>query len=337
MAVSNNGDARYSSLWNDGTNSITLSTDESKLYLVVIATPKPNVIDNPVWSVMTRDNGLQFPYKVSFTNATPTNIIYPIQSHTNMHQHSNGLGWVSNSATVDSTAYVGPNAQVLDTAQVKNYARIDDYATVRSSAQVRDNAVVTGHAIVQDTAQVYGNAKVRDWATVGGNAQVYENAMVFEHAIVQDTGNVVHGSAICNGMTYLYSPSNLSGSIITEGDTANGGTGSHGVLFGWQWGENQSVIDGLVDNGYQYCGLTFERDNPIFACDQYGIMSGFEMNGCKSTIDSGGTPRGGYVLALNGTNQYVELPNSVNDFKDMSIAIWVKWTGIRQRSEESGR
>ena len=326
VAVSNNGDGRYTSLWNAGTNSIKLSTDESKLYLAVIATPKPMGIVSAQMA-MTQDYGLQFPYKVSFTNATPTNIIYPAQDHGSMHQNPNGGGWVSNSATVDSTAYVGPNAQVLGSAQIKNYARIDEYAIVKDSAQVRDNAVVTGHAIVQESAQVYGNAKVRDWAQVGGNAMVYENAMVLEHATVQDNNNVMYGNSVCKGMTYLYSPSNLSGCVIMEGDTANGGNATKGVSFGWDWGESQAALDALPDNGYQYCCLTFERDNPCFACDQYGIMHGFLMNGCKSTIDSGGTPRGGYVLALNGTNQYVELPNGVNDFKAISVAAWVKWTG----------
>ncbi|MCX6345305.1 MAG: DUF6055 domain-containing protein [Armatimonadetes bacterium] len=335
VAVSNNGDARYSSLWNAGNNSITLSTDESKLYLVVIATPAPQKIMDPVWSVMTRDAGLQFPYKVSFTNATPTNITYPAQGHTGMHQHSNGLGWVSDTATVASTAYVGPNAQVLNSAQVLNYARIDEYAVVKESAQVRDNAVVSGHALVFGNSQVYGYAKVRDWAEVGGDAQVYENARITEHAYFGDSGNKAYGSAVVKGMSYIYSPSVFYGSIINDGDTANGNgdpanggvVADHGVHFGWQWGQNQSIYGQLTDNGYKYSSLTFERQNPIFACDEYGVMHGFEINGCRSTIDSGGTPRGGYVMALNGTNQYVELHNSVNDFKDMSVAVWVKWTG----------
>ena len=33
------------------------------------------------------------------------------------------------------------------------------------------------------------------------------------------------------------------------------------------------------------------------------------------------------MLPLNGASQYVELHNSVNDFKDTAIAVWVKWTG----------
>ena len=34
------------------------------------------------------------------------------------HQHSNGGGWVADTATVADTAYVGPNAQVYGEAQV---------------------------------------------------------------------------------------------------------------------------------------------------------------------------------------------------------------------------
>ena len=58
----------------------------------------------------------------------------------------------------------------------------------------------------------------------------------------------MHGNAICKGMTYLYSPSNLNGCVIMDGDTANGnGDPQGGVVagmasFGWQWGENHGHI-----------------------------------------------------------------------------------------------
>ena len=61
--------------------------------------------------------------------------------------------------------------------------------------------------------------------------------------------------------------------------------------------------------------------------DQYGINHGFLMNGCRPAVDTGASTRGGYVLPLNGTNQYVELHNSVNDFNDTTIAVWFKWAG----------
>ena len=34
------------------------------------------------------------------------------------HQHSNGGGWVADTATVSETAYVGPNARVSGNAKV---------------------------------------------------------------------------------------------------------------------------------------------------------------------------------------------------------------------------
>jgi len=329
VAVSDNGDSRYSSFWNAGANSIMLSSDENRLYLVVIATPKPMKITDPVWAAYTSDAGRQFPYEISFTNATPTNVVFPSPSHSGMHQHGNGGGWVADSspARVDASAYVGPNALVLGNAQVRDNARIEDYAVVRDSAQVRDNAVVSGRAMVLDSAQVYGNATVRDWARVFGDARVYENAKVLEHANCGDGGTTVFGNAVVKGTTYVYSPSTFSGSLIVDGDSANGGTGDHGVHFGWQWGQNPGIFTGLTDNNYIYAQHTFERDNPVFAMDQYGINHGYLMNGCRAAVDTGTGARGGLVLPLNGTDQYVELHNSVNDFKDMSVSTWVKWTG----------
>lgn len=331
VAVSTAGEASYSPLWNIGTNSITLSADQNQLYLMVIAVPKPMKIGDPAWSEYTRDSGLQFPYTVSFTNASPQNVIYPVQSHSGMHQHANGGGWVANTATVDATAYVGPNAQVINTAQVRNNARIEEYAVVRNSAQVRDNAVVSGHAMVYENAQVYGNAKVRDWAMIFGSAELYENAKAIEHAGCGggDAGshNKVFGNAVLKGITSVYSPSTFSGSLVTDGDTANGGTGDHGIHFGWQWGQNPSIFTGLTDHGYQYSGLTFERDNPVFAMDQYGINHGYLMNGCRTAKDAGAAVRGGRVLPLDGVSQYVELHNSINDFRDSTFAVWCKPTG----------
>lgn len=327
VAVTGDGHARYSPLWNKGTQSMTLSADENRLYLTVIATPKPMKIVDPVWNAYQTDAGLQFPYRVAFTGAAPANVVYPAQNRSGMHQHPNGLGWVANLAVVDATAYVGPKAQVLDSAQVLGSARVEDYAVVRNSAQVRDSAIVSGHAMVQDTAQVFGNAKVRDWARVFGNAQVYGNAKVIEHANCGDTGNVISDNAIIKGTAYVYSPSSFSGTFIMDGDSANGGTASSGVHFGWQWGQNSAVFGQLTNNYAMYVQHTFERDNAVFACDNAGINHGFLINGCRSAVDVGASLRGGWVLPLNGTNQFVELHNSVNDFKDTAITLWVKWAG----------
>ena len=74
------------------------------------------------------------------------------------HQHTNGGGWVADSATVDDSAYVGANAWVYDEAQVPGEAQ------VYGEALVYDNAQVSGEAQVSGKAQVYGNARGYDKA-----------------------------------------------------------------------------------------------------------------------------------------------------------------------------
>ncbi len=344
VAVSNNGDSRYSCLWNTGANSITLSTDEAKLYLVVTAVPKPGKPNDPAWQMYISDAGLQFPYAVSFTNASPKNVVSPLPTGVTWKTFTNAdlttCTHVQSTATVDSTAYVSPNAQVLGASKVQGYARVEDYAVVRGSAVVKDYAVVSGHAMVQDNAQVYGNAKVRDWARVFGYAEIYENARVIEHANCGDGNATTHtkvfGNAVVKGTTYLYDTSTLQGCIIMEGDSANGNgaVGSSGYLlvdrgvhFGWQWGNNTAVFGQLTDNGYIYAQHAFEKGNAVFAMDEYGINHGFLMNGCRIAKDTVSPTRGGLVLPLNGSNQYVELHNSVNDFRETAYSVWVKWTG----------
>ena len=331
VAVNASGDASYSALWNIGPNSLALSADQSKLYLVVIAVPKPMKIADPAWQAYLTDAGLQFPYAVSFSNAIPKNVIYPVQSRAGMTQHPNGGGWKANTATVDATVYVGPNAQVLNSAQVRGYARIEDYAVVKDSAQVGSNAVVSGHALVEASAKVYGNAKIGDWGHVFGYAEIYENGKVLEHGNCGDgsaaTHTKVYGNAVVKGTTYVYDTSTFAGCLMMEGDSANGnGTtaADHGVHFGWGWGQDTARYAALPDNGYIYAQHTFEKDNPVFALDQYGINHGFLMNGCRATVEP---TRGGRVLSLDGVSQYVELHNSLNDFREMALGLWVKWTG----------
>ncbi|HNQ88950.1 MAG TPA: DUF6055 domain-containing protein [Verrucomicrobiota bacterium] len=333
VAVNNAGEASYSTLWSIGTQAITLSAEQSQCYLVVIATPKPMKIADPAWRAYLTDAGLQFPYAASFIGATPKNVIYPPQRRTGMTQHAHGGGWKANTAVVDAAAYLGPNAQVLGTAQVRGTARIEDYAVVKDNARVT-NAIISGHALVEGNAKVYGNAKVRDWGHVFGYAEVFENARVIEHANCGDgsaaTHTKVYGNAVIKGTSYVYDPSTFNGCLIMEGDSANGnGTtpAAAGVHLGWSWGQDVARFSALPHNGYLYAQHTFEKENAVFAMDQLGINHGFLMNECRVAKDTNAPTRGGLVLPLNGSNQYVELHPSVNDFRDSTYAVWIKWTG----------
>ena len=110
------------------------------------------------------------------------------------HRHSNGGGWIADTATVMDSVYVSRNAQVFGEASVSDHARIRDSARVSGSAEVYGNAQVFDRAEISDDAVVCDIAKVYGDAKVGGNARVEDHARVFGRASV--TGNArVYGGA----------------------------------------------------------------------------------------------------------------------------------------------
>ena len=74
------------------------------------------------------------------------------------HQHTNGGGWVADTARVDDSAYVGPDAQVSGNAQVWGNAQVS------GNARVSDNAWVSGNAQVSGNAKI---AKPSDYLLIG--------------------------------------------------------------------------------------------------------------------------------------------------------------------------
>lgn len=330
VAINTNGEARYSNLWNDGTNYITLSKDENTLYLVVASTPKFMGFGIGTGYTAMGPELQPQAYELTFVNTSATPYESPAQPSTGLiHLTSNGGGYRSSSATVAATAYVGPNARVLGSAQVLGYARIEDYAVVTDSAVVKDNAIVSGHAVVRNNAQVSGNAKVRDWGTVVNSTQLYGYGKVLQGAYA-DNDNI-RDNATVKGWTYDYvdggqTIQGVYGYGIKDGDCANGSTLSKGVLTCWVWGFDQNYANSRPDNGWRYCEYSFENYSPIFAKDTYGITHGYLMGASAKppTVASGNTARG-QVLSLNGVDQYIELMKDVCDFGDCTISTWVKW------------
>ena len=66
------------------------------------------------------------------------------QDPSQWHQHSNGGGWVKNSATVESSARVFGNALVSGNALVFGDAQVSGSARVTGNARVFGNAWVSG-------------------------------------------------------------------------------------------------------------------------------------------------------------------------------------------------
>jgi carbonic anhydrase/acetyltransferase-like protein (isoleucine patch superfamily) len=321
IAIANNGAERYSTLWNAGSNSITLASNENRLYLCVAGTP--NTISAHEFSDVSHPyrshaSKFRFHYEVQVFGATPRE---STNNTAGLVQHANGGGWKSTTATVDATAYIGPNARVLNTAQVRNTARIEDYAVVSDTAQVLNTAVVSGHAWVRNNSRVRNNARVRDWAIVSGSAAVADNARVLQHA--QVTAGIVTNFAIAKGCAILQGGL-ISGWGIIDGDFMASRNVSNGVAFG------HLPFSGVPDEYVRsisnrlYARYEFSSANQSMVRDETGVTDGYAIG---SPAWSGNLAGRSGVLSFNGTNQYVALDRSLSDFRDMTVAVWARWSG----------
>jgi len=174
------------------------------------------------------------------------------------HRHTNGSGWVADTATVDPTVFVGPDAKVCNFAKVTNGARLSGHAIVMDRAIVCDNALIVD-AVVMDDATVSGEARVLDraaisdraWvagfasvhgdavllgdarvldhanifdhAVIGGHAVVKDNAAVFDHAAVRDSARM-NGNARACGEATIYENATLGGNAMVGGGVKLHGT-----------------------------------------------------------------------------------------------------------------
>jgi hypothetical protein len=63
--------------------------------------------------------------------------VFPDASAETWHQHTNGRGWVENTATIEPTVYIGPNAWVYGNAWVYDDARVYGNAWEKSPLQIQ--------------------------------------------------------------------------------------------------------------------------------------------------------------------------------------------------------
>lgn len=319
------GNTRYSTLWNSGENTVTLSSSENTVYLVVVATPDKiipldafaNETASPFASAPEKQ---PMPYEVQITGAFP----YEAQNTTtgiSGSKHPNGGGFIQSTAKAASTAYVGPNAVVLGRAQIQGNARIEDYAKIAGNAIVSGNAVVSGHAIIKDNAVVKDNAKVRDFAVMMGTSEASGNAKVFESAIINEDRTITD-YGVAKGMATASGTASVSGEGIVDGDYIDSTNVTKGVAFGWVRG--QEYADKLPYTPSLYAGYEFNSASSVFAKDKYGVTNGI-LRGSPTWSSSLGGHSG--VIQLNGRDQYITLENSISDMKDIEIRASIYWNG----------
>ncbi|MEI3798428.1 MULTISPECIES: DUF6055 domain-containing protein [unclassified Chitinophaga] len=221
---------------NEGEISFTMNSNETQLYLVVMGAPTTHTtyVWEPGWPKIKR-----YPYELRIANAVPEGYqsTYRAAYKTNGHTHTNGGGWVANSATVASTAYVGPKAIVLGnsvitgTAQITGNAWVEN-ATVGNTVTISGNASVyggsyTGSAVITENA-VLTNCTVSGSANVKGDA--LEWGVTFGNGVVVG-GDAEIGSCATNG-TYLQVPHPNNGRADCDGQPA-GHTSNIDVNSSW--------------------------------------------------------------------------------------------------------
>ncbi len=332
VVVADTGAVRYSSLWDSGTNSVTLAANENTVYLSVAGTPTnflAESINETLQSYQSSPAKVRFPYEMQITGAVPfesTNV-----GTGGLIQHANGGGWKASTATVDATAYIGPNARVLGTAQVRNNARILDYAVVEGGAVVTNNAVISGHALVRDTAVVKDYAKVRDYAMVIDNSVAANYARILQHAEIT-AGSVISNWATVKGSATTWHDAAVAtgaqawNDAVLDGDFSTSQSVSNGFQFGFEeynpgpigWINNRTAPRRL------YAAYEFNFPHDSLAKDLLGVTDGY-LQGNPGWINSDGQRSG--FLTFNGTNQFVSLDRSLSDVKEITVTAWVKWSG----------
>ncbi len=332
VAVSGRNQYRASDIIAPGeTLDFNLRNNERKLYLVVSATPE-KIMPIDMTGDFRSPEQEKFVYKVQLAGCEPLDVLrqYYFERRGNGRAHPNGGGFVAPTARVAPTAYVGSGAMVLGNSQVLNNARIEDNAVVKD-ALVRDNAVVSGHALVDNNATVKDFAKVRDFGRVTKGATLGGFAKVLEHGTQSD--KPCEGYAVIKGVAVSFG--SVTGTAMIDGSYAKGNIVDKGKWFTWSWGKGQN--DGEVDEefGGLYTRMTFERQHAWMAWDDFGATWGYLVNGPRimtagdrqTGFINVANEQGGNVLALNGRDQFVELPSDVADMRDMTLKVTVNWQG----------
>ena len=325
VAVSTSGKARYSPLWNGGTQSLGLEAGDVRVFLSVAATPGqfiPALQLDSQQSYASHPAKARFPYEIQVTGAVPKETRHDT---TGLIQHPNGGGWKSRSAIVDPSVYLGPNARVLNSAQVRGRARIEDFARVTDTARVLDDAIVSGQAWVRESARVQNFAKVRDFATLSGNVRVTGRARIGGHANLIENATVTNQATV-KGVTTLWRNDNswVGGDAVLDGDCVNGNQITNGFHFGWEWGglSTESIAAKSAPPGL-FAAYEFAEAHSLLARDLYGATDGL-LRGDPVWEASWEGRRG--VLRLTGTN-FVGLERSVSDLAEFTWTGWVYWEG----------
>ena len=338
VTVDSSGNETYSDLFGSGESATVSANGAVSAYLTVSAMPKTLYTVNAfhkdnVSSYKTGDERRRYPYEIKIAGAS-------VQQSGGYkkgagHIHSNGGGWVADSAQVEDSVYVGPDAMVLGNAVLTGNVRVEDHAIVAGSTTASDNVVISGHAVVDGGGMIYdngwifgsvtlsGNAVIGDSAVVTNSCKVSGNAKVLQKAYLTDAVTV-SDNAVIKGMSYVYGKGVYSGTAILDGDYSNEQTKDSGASFGWL--DDHGWYD--TEDGYT-AAYDFTENTASWAQDKYAASNALQRGAqwqSERTSASG-------VMNFDGIDDYVEIDDSIFRSRNLQISLGVLWKGGTAKQE----
>jgi carbonic anhydrase/acetyltransferase-like protein (isoleucine patch superfamily) len=144
------------------------------------------------------------------------------------HRHTNGEGWVADTAKVADSVFVHKYAQIYHNARVdgqvhvRNRAYICGYAHVSGNVKLYNYASISGRARVMDDCQLSNEARIYG-GIVSGSTTVYDNAFIRDSARVVNctlrgscgiSGKAIAIQTALEGQAYVGGEAQISSSVL---------------------------------------------------------------------------------------------------------------------------
>lgn len=181
----------------------------------------PPVVIPPVEQLEEMKN-IQAPRKPRKTRA-PKHDFKDGRGRVFAHRHTNGRGWVEDTAYVDDATYVGAGCEVFNhacidgTCRLEGRVKISAHAHVSGKAFLSEYATINGQAVVRDDVRIMGNARVSGKAVIAGGSSLHDTSFATDRAYVFNS-NLRNNS--CVGGDAMIVRSNLWQSVEVRGNAA---------------------------------------------------------------------------------------------------------------------
>ncbi|BAV05226.1 endo-1,4-beta-xylanase A precursor [Filimonas lacunae] len=270
----------------DSEATYTLTASTSKLYLVVMGAPtaKHDYVWEPGWPRQYR-----YPYELRIENALPEGYQSTFRADVKAlyagHTHTNGGGWVANSATVASTVYVGPKAIVVGSSNLSGTVRVEGTARLES-------VTASSTVVFSGDCNVYGG-------TYSGSAQITDGAVL--------TNCTISGNTICRDNAWAWGTTYGGTGVVLGGDVEIGNCSTAGYY----------LQTPHTNNGRAECdgkGASDASNTDINTT--YSNFTDAQMSWTAIGCSTGGTTTSNIAPLANATTSYVsswETLSAVND------------------------